>query len=160
MKEERKLLSNNKGGIMVHYFDKYVAEANTFINELSDELGHPDDPQQTIRLLKATLHTLRDRMTISESLDLVAQLPMMLKGLFVEQWKYHEKPPLHFEDIEGFAEAVKNEQARLGAQKINWEEPTADLIKIILQSLREHYLSDGQAIHVLDQMPPGVRELF
>ncbi len=145
---------------MIHYFDKYVAEANTYIKDLAVELGHPEDTQQTIRLLRATLHTLRDRMSVSESLDLLSQLPMMLKGLFVEQWTYHERPPLHFEDIEGFAEAVKNEQARLGEQNFDWEEPTGDLIKIILSSLKEHYLTDGQAIHVLEQMPEGVRELF
>ena len=145
---------------MIHYFDKYLQEANTYVKELSSELGHPEDTEQTIRLLKATFHTLRDRITISESLDLLAQLPMVLKAIYVDQWKYHEKPPLHFEDIEGFAEAVKNEQARLGEQKFDWQESTEDLLKIIFSSLRDHYLSDGQAIHVMEQMPDGVRELF
>lgn len=143
----------------MHYFDKYVHEANTYVKELSYELGHENEHEQTVRLLRGVLHTIRDRITIAESLDLLSQLPMMLKALYVEQWKYHEKPPLRFDDIEGFTEAVKNEQARLGERKFDWDEPTEDLVKIVFTSLRK-YITDGQAIHVLDQMPKEVRELF
>lgn len=145
---------------MIHYFDKYLNEANTYVKELASELGHENEPEKTIRLLRAVLHTLRDRITVSESLDLISQLPMVLKALYVEQWKYHEKPPLNYKDIEGFAQAVKKEQERLGEQAFDWEESTEDLAKVVLSSLREHYLTDGQAIHILDQMPKEVRELF
>lgn len=144
---------------MMHYFDKYVHEANTYLKELMVELGHENDPDQTIRLLRAVLHSIRDRISIPESLDLLSQLPMMLKAIYVEQWTYHEKPPLDFNDVEGFTEAVEKEQSKLGERKFDWNEPTEDLIKIVLASLRK-YLSDGQAIHVLEQMPKEVRALF
>lgn len=144
---------------MIHYFDKHVIEANEFVKNLSIELGHPDDQTQTIRLLRAVLHTVRDRITISESLDLLAQLPMMLKALYVEQWKYHEKPPLDYDDMAGLKEAVKREQEHMGEQKFDWPESTEDLIKIVLSSLRK-YLTDGQAIHVMEQMPKEIKAIF
>lgn len=143
----------------MNVFDKYFNEANTYVKELAFELGHENDPEQTVRLLRAVLHSIRDRITISESLDLLAQLPMILKSLYVEQWTYHEKPPLDYDDIEGFAEAVENEQAKLGEQKFDWTESTEDLIKIVIASLRK-YLTDGQAIHVMEQMPKEVKQLF
>ncbi|WP_017731866.1 DUF2267 domain-containing protein [Nafulsella turpanensis] len=144
---------------MNHYFDEYLNDANRFVNKLSEDLGHPEDSEQTIRLVRAVLHTIRDRISIAESLDFLSQLPMILKALYVEQWTYHEQPPLHYEDLEGFADAVKNQQARLGEKDFDWPEPTIELVKKVLKNLRE-YISDGQAIHILEQMPEGVRELF
>jgi len=94
----------------LHFFDKYLHEINAFIDELAENFGHMEDKNQTIRLLKATLHTLRDKITIGESLDLISQFPMMLKALYVEQWKYSDKPPFDFSDTEGFKEEVKRRQ--------------------------------------------------
>lgn len=144
---------------MIHYFDKHVQEANEFVKELSNNLGHPEEQTQTIRLLRAVLHTVRDRIQVGESLDLMSQLPMMLKALYVEQWKYHEKPPLNYDDMAGMAEAVKKEQERMGEQSFDWQESTEDLVKTVLSSLRK-YISDGQAIHVMDQMPKEVKAIF
>lgn len=144
---------------MIHYFDKHVQEANEFVKELSNNLGHPEEQTQTIRLLRAVLHTVRDRIQVGESLDLISQLPMMLKALYVEQWKYHEKPPLNYDDMAGMAEAVKKEQERMGEQSFDWQESTEDLVKTVLSSLRK-YISDGQAIHVMDQMPKEVKAIF
>lgn len=144
---------------MIHYFDKHVQEANEFVKELSNNLGHPEEHTQTIRLLRAVLHTVRDRIKVGESLDLISQLPMMLKALYVEQWKYHEKPPLNYDDMAGMAEAVKKEQERMGEQSFDWQESTEDLVKTVLSSLRK-YISDGQAIHVMEQMPKEVKAIF
>jgi uncharacterized protein (DUF2267 family) len=143
-----------------HYFDKHVQEANTFVQNLANELGHPEEQTQTIRLLRAVLHTIRDRIKVGESLDLISPLPMLLKALYVEQWKYHEKPPLNYKDMEGFKEEVKKEQERMGEQSFDWPEPTEELIKKVLGSLRKHYISDGQAIHVMEQMPKEVQAIF
>lgn len=145
---------------MIHYFDKHVQEANEFVKELSNELGHPEEHTQTIRLLRAVMHTIRDRIQMGESLDLISPLPMMLKALYVEQWKYHEKPPLNYKDMEGFKEAVKQEQARIGEQSFDWPEPTEELIKKVLGALRKHYISEGQAMHVMEQMPKEVQGIF
>lgn len=144
---------------MIHYFDKYVSETNTYVKGLAEELGHPEEITQTIRLLRAVLHSIRDRIDMGESLDLLSQLPMILKALYVEQWKYHEKPPLRYKDMEGLAEAVKKEQERIGEQSFDWPEPTEELVKKVVSSLRQ-FMTDGQAIHVMGQMPKEVRELF
>ncbi len=144
---------------MVHYFDNYLKEANTYIKGLAQALGHPEDTEQTIRLLRSVLHCLRDRISVAESLDLLSQLPMMLKSLYVEQWTYHEKPPLQYDNLAGLAEAVEKEQAQLGERKFDWPESTEELAKKVTASLRQ-YLTDGQAIHIIEQMPTGVRELF
>lgn len=143
----------------LHYFDKHLHEINQFIDELAENLGHPEDTTQTIRLLRATLHTIRDRITMGESLDLISQFPMMLKALYVEQWKYHEKPPLDFKDMESFTNEVKKRQDRMGEQSFDWPESTVDMVKIVLASLQK-YMGDGQAIHIISQMPKEFQKLF
>ena len=50
-------------------FDKYAQEAQAFLNKLSEDLGHKEEKQRTLIILRAVLHTVRDRITIAESFD-------------------------------------------------------------------------------------------
>ncbi|MFP4089472.1 MAG: DUF2267 domain-containing protein [Cyclobacteriaceae bacterium] len=138
--------------------NKFAQEGFTFIHELSDQLGHPGEDEASSRLLRSVLHVLRDRITISESLDVLAQLPMFLKAVYVEQWKYREKP-LKFETMEEFAQLVKEEQARMGERDFQWSEPTGELIKRTFIALRK-YFSEGQVKHIFAQMPKEIKEIM
>ncbi|GAB3531384.1 hypothetical protein GCM10027443_13510 [Pontibacter brevis] len=140
-------------------FDKFAQEGKEYLNTLAADLGHPEEKGQTAILLRAVLHTLRERITISESLNLLEQLPMFLKGIYVEQWKYREKP-LKFDSIEEFKNAVKQEQAKIGERQFDWGQSTEDLIKMVLTSLGTRYLSEGQLEHIAKQVPEEIRDLF
>lgn len=143
---------------MAFNFEKYANEGKAFLRKLATDLGHPEDEQSAARVLRAVLHTFRDRITMSESLDVLAQLPMFLKGVYVEQWKYREAP-LKFRNMDDFKDAVKAEQERLGEQQFSWNESTEEIIRITFLSLKE-YLTEGQAAHVLSQMPKDIQEIF
>ncbi len=52
-------------------FQKYAQEGQSFINDLAKELGHPEEVARTGIVLRAVLHTLRERITISESFHLL-----------------------------------------------------------------------------------------
>lgn len=136
--------------------DKFAKEGKTFVHDLSSELGHPGEDEATSRFLRSVLHVLRDRITISESLDVLAQLPMFLKAVYVEQWKYRETP-LKFDTMEDFCEHVKGEQSRMGEKDFQWNEPTEDLIKRTFIALRK-YFTQGEAKHVIDQLPKEIKD--
>lgn len=136
--------------------NKFAQEGFTFVNELSNELGHPGENEATARLLRSVLHVMRDRITMSENLDVIAQLPMFLKAVYVEQWKYREKP-LKFESMEEFCNQVKEHQSRMGEREFNWNEPTDVLVLRTFRALRK-YLTQGAAGHILDQMPKEIKE--
>lgn len=139
-------------------FDKFAQEANEFINELSEELGHPESKEQVLIAFRAVLHSIRDRITIGESLDVISQLPMMLKALYVEQWKYQEKPN-KFDSIEEFKNNVKKRQEKYGEKQFDWSLSTEDIIARIIGKLGK-YLDEGQLKHIEKQMPQEIKTLI
>ena len=72
-------------------FKKFAEKGNQFLNELAKELGHPEDTAMAGRKLRAVLHATRDQLTTEESLQLLAQLPLFLKAIYVENWKRASK---------------------------------------------------------------------
>ena len=140
------------------HFDKFISEHNEFISSLSHELNNHDNEKKVIHVLKAVLHTLRDRLTMQQSFHVLAQLPAILKLYYIEGWKYHEKP-IKFDSIEAFSEAVKEEQYRLGERDFNWEKSTAEIVNIVLASLKK-YLAEGTVQNIFAELPPSLHSLF
>ena len=140
-------------------FDKYAQEGNEFLNHLARELGHPQEVQKTGIILRAVLHTLRDRLTVSESINMLAQLPMMLKAVYVDDWKYSDKP-IKLKSIHELKEHVKKEQEKYGETEFDWEEPTREIISTVLGVLSHRYLSDGELKNIMAQLPEQMEDVI
>ena len=67
-------------------FNQYAAKGNEILAQLDRELGD-QGREHAGRVLRAVLHALRNRISAEESLQLLSQLPMALKGLYVDGWK-------------------------------------------------------------------------
>ncbi|AHM61547.1 hypothetical protein D770_16465 [Flammeovirgaceae bacterium 311] len=141
-------------------FNKFAQEGNTFINKLSENLGHTsqEDRGQVTRILKAVMHTLRDSLEFHENLHVISQLPMALKAVWVDQWEYKEKPHRP-RSIEEFEDIVKSYQRLYGEQNFDWGKGTDQIVRITIESLKE-YITLGEAIHVMGQLPKEVQELM
>lgn len=138
--------------------EKFISEQNEFMKELSANLGHKEDERQVERVLRATLHILRERLTIQQSLHLLSQLPAFLKLMYIEGWKYHDKPA-RFRSIEDFKEAVKEEQFHLGEREFDWSEPTEKIVTVVIDTLKK-YLSEGEISDMLAALPGELHSLF
>lgn len=139
-------------------FNKYAEEGNRFVNNLAEELGHPGEISRTGIVLRAVMHSLRERITISESLHLLSQLPMFLKAIYVDEWKYRDKP-LDLNTVEDFKEEVKLHQVQYGEQEFNWSKSTEEIIKTVFAALNT-YVSEGEFEDIIAQMPKDLKELF
>lgn len=64
-------------------FNQYAAEGNTFMKAYAKELRLTGDYDKAGRILSTVLHGLREMITTEESLQLIAQLPMFLKAVYV-----------------------------------------------------------------------------
>ena len=66
--------------------DRSVEKANIWINDVATELG-TTDRHEAYRALRAFLHVLRDRLPVAETAQLSAQLPLLVRGVFYENWR-------------------------------------------------------------------------
>lgn len=67
-------------------FDTTLQESNEWLKEITGKL-QPCDRHQAYAALRAVLHSLRDRLPMEGVLGLSAQLPMLLRGVFLEGWR-------------------------------------------------------------------------
>src|SRR6266540_972683 len=75
---------------MTNIFDKDCREANRFIRNLALQLGTPNDTDHAMRVLQSVFKELRRRIIPDESLHLISQLPLILKGMYVDGWNVNE----------------------------------------------------------------------
>ncbi len=144
---------------MALHFDKFAHEGNEFVRHLAKELGHPDNISQTGIILRSVLHALRDRITVSESLSFAAQLPMFLKAIYMDNWKYKKKPE-RIRTMDEFAKYVEEEQAKYGESRFNWDKSTTEIIEIVLKTLKERYISEGEMEDVYSQLPQEIEQVL
>jgi len=144
---------------MAMNFDKYAAEANTFLKHLAEELNHPEEIGRTGIILKSVLHTLRDRISISESFDFMAQLPMFLKALYVDEWKYKERPD-RLKNLDDFAEKVKEHQQKFGENQFDWPEHTGEIIQQTLNFIKKRYVSKGEVEDLKANLPKDLEAIL
>jgi uncharacterized protein (DUF2267 family) len=67
-------------------FDKTLQESNLWLKALMESLG-TTNRDTAYDALKATLHTLRDRIGPGNAVHLGAQLPMLIRGLYYDGWR-------------------------------------------------------------------------
>ncbi|MBK8966840.1 MAG: DUF2267 domain-containing protein [Lewinellaceae bacterium] len=72
---------------MAFNFHKYVADGEHFVKEVAVELQCPGDTGKAGSILRAVLHAFRNRVPPGESLQLIAQLPMLIKAVYVDGWQ-------------------------------------------------------------------------
>ena len=131
-------------------FDHTVQETNTWLNEISDVMEH-SDRQIAYHALRGVLFTLRDRLTVAEALNLSAQLPMLIRGIYFEGYKASGKPEkFHVDD---FLARVSKELRMAG--HVNPERATRAVFQVI-----ERHVSAGEIEDIRGGLPRDIRRLW
>jgi uncharacterized protein (DUF2267 family) len=87
-------------------FDSTIQITNTWLHDICEELGWKDR-QRAYHALSVVLHTLRDRLPVSEVAGLSAQLPLLVRGIFYEGWHPTDKPN-RIRSLEDFLAPVRD----------------------------------------------------
>jgi len=130
--------------------DHSAEQARSWLRELAGELGE-DDQRAAYRALRAVLHTLRDRLTVDEAVQLAAQLPTLIRGTYYEGWRPAAVPE-RYHDVESFLSRV--------AREASTGETEASLaVAAVTRVLRRH-VSEGELDDVLAVVPETLRPLL
>lgn len=131
-------------------FDTTVQETNTWLNEISSEMG---DPRKKVayHALRGVLFALRDRLTQEEVFDLSAQLPLLIRGIFFEGYHPAGKPAKY--SIDEFIQRVNQELQVAGPVK------TIPAIKAVLKIMEQH-ISAGEMEDIRDSVSADFREFW
>jgi uncharacterized protein (DUF2267 family) len=128
-----------------------VQSAEQWIGETAEALG-VEDRRYALRVLRAFLQTLRDRLSVEEAAQLASQLPELIRGFYYENW-VPSRTPHHYHDAHGFLSEI-TQHARLGGPS-EASSATAASFAVL-----RHHVSPGEIADVLAVMPPPVRELL
>jgi len=131
-------------------FDETLQLSNVWLNELMDQLDW-DDKQRAYRALRAVLHALRDRLTAHEAVHLGAQLPLLIRGLYYENWHMKDAAP-----TERTKSAFLNHiNAELRDSNVDPEESARQVFTLLA-----HKISPGEIEDVKRMLPPEIRALW
>jgi uncharacterized protein (DUF2267 family) len=131
-------------------FDKTLQTTNTWLAQINDAIG--PDRHVAWHVLGAVLHTLRDRLPVGLAAHLGAQLPLLVRGLYYDQWNPRQRP-LKLRSAKQFLEEVA-----LHLQNTRQVNP-AEAARAVFQVLN-HYLDPGQVTNVRDALSEPIRRMW
>jgi uncharacterized protein (DUF2267 family) len=131
-------------------FDRTIHKTNIWLKDLMEILGCTDR-QEAYAALRATLHALRDRLTIEETAQLAAQLPMLIRGFYYEGWDPTGKP-LKDRHRDEFLARIQRELERY---EIEPEQVARAVFQVVANRISEGEIEDVE--HVL---PREIRDLW
>lgn len=131
-------------------FDETLHLSNVWLNELMKQLAW-DDKRRAYRALRAVLHALRDRLTAHEAVQLGAQLPMLIRGVYYENWHLKDAAP---------AERTKSAflghiEAELRDRNVDAEQSAREVFALLA-----HKISPGEIDDIKRMLPAEVRALW
>lgn len=131
--------------------NRTIHATNNWLSEIADELG-PQDAQLAYHALRGVLFATRDRLPVEEAMDLAAQLPALIRGVYFEGYKTSGKP-LTYRDRATFLERVNEE-----LQTSNGADPEA-AARAVFTVLNNH-ISPGEIEDVRRTLPEKIRSLW
>jgi uncharacterized protein (DUF2267 family) len=143
---------------MLFDFERHTQNATSFLREIATELENPNDLAHAGRVLSAVLHCLRDMITPQESLDLISQLPLYIKAVYVNGWRIPEKPN-RLKKLDDFLLSVKTYARQTAEKDFGDIANTKRDVEAVFRVIKKH-VSSGELKDVKSQLPEAIAELL
>ena len=128
-----------------------VQQSQVWLKEIRDNAGLEDE-SEALSVFRVVLHQLRDRLTVEESVQLAAQLPIIFRGIYFEGWV-----PGHVPD-----KSVKTQQEffdKIVIKMLPRRLPPEPLVKTVF-SMLAHHLDPGEIADVIGELPDDLKALW
>jgi uncharacterized protein (DUF2267 family) len=131
-------------------FDRTLHTTNLWLDEISAEIG--PDRHLAWHVLGAVLRSIRDEMLVEQSAHFAAQLPLLVRGAYFDQYRPAAQPASG-RSQEEFIARIQHDLH--GARPVNTEQA----VSAVTRTLNRH-VTEGQVKKVRDSLPKGVRALW
>jgi uncharacterized protein (DUF2267 family) len=132
-------------------FDRTLHKTNVWLKHLM-QLLPTASRHEAYRAFRATLHALRDRLTVEEVAQLGAQLPMLIRGFYYEGWDPSGKP-VKVRHREEFL-------ARIAQELRDGERIDPERVASAVFTLLAARVADGEIEDVKHVLPADIRDLW
>lgn len=129
--------------------DHTVQLTHEWINDLADRLDWADK-RQVLMLLRSTLTALRDLLSVNEAAQVSAQLPLLIRGLFYENWQ----PAIRGERTRAAFVARVGERLAMDAE-YRGEEDISEVFRLL-----NARISEGEVEDMRQSLPADIRALW
>lgn len=137
---------------------KYVEDVNLFLRQVAQELGEPDNMDHAARVTVGVLHALRVNISVEESMHLISQLPLILKGVYVDGWNISREMS-QSNSLEEFLDDVRMQVLPTSERDFGDNEQASKNVRAVLRVMR-NYVSEGEMRHIKQQLPKPIAALF
>jgi uncharacterized protein (DUF2267 family) len=131
-------------------FDRTLQITNIWLDEITDQMGV--DRRAAWKILSSVLHTLRDRLPADLAAHLGAQLPLLVRGTYYDQYE-PAKQPTGWHTSVAFADEVGKLLA--DTRPVDPEE-AIDAVFCVLS----RHVSQGQVAKIRRALPQSIGELW
>ncbi len=131
-------------------FDKTLQTTNIWLRDIMDEIG--PDRRTAWKVLSVVLHKLRDRLPLEVAAHLGAQLPLLVRGVYYDQFR-PDLLPLNWNDMGDLVDEVAD-----------WLSDTRPVnpnlaVRAVFRVLSMH-IPPGQIEKVRNALPRRVRQAW
>ena len=129
-------------------FDRTIQTTNTWLGEIERDIGA--DRRIAWKVLSTVLHKLRDRLPIHLAAHLGAQLPLLVRGVYYDQYQPAHRP------------STCNTVHQFTAEVAEWLSDIrpidAAAATTTVFALLSRHVTNGQIAKVQDALPKSLRE--
>ena len=131
-------------------FDKTVQTTNIWLNEIMEAIG--PDRRVAWKVLSVVLHKLRDRVPVELAAHLGAELPLLVRGVYYDQFE-PAKQPTACRNFQEFADEV--------AEWLGDTRPVnvRDAVRAVFATLSRH-IPAGQIQKIQNALPSDIQAFW
>jgi uncharacterized protein (DUF2267 family) len=139
------------------HFERFAAEGNRFIREVACELG-TDDHSLALRVTKAVLHAVRDRIPPDDAVQFAQGLPTMLKAIYFEEYDI-SRTPVVIRNADEFIDFIRYKNRFSAINDFRSPQDVVDCLRAVFRVL-ERTLDYGQVRQIKHLLHSGISDLI
>ena len=140
-------------------FNQYATEGYTFLKDYAKEMDLGHDRDKAGRILSSVLYALRDIVSIEESLQFIAQLPMFLKAVYVNGWNL-KKTKSKIKRMEEFLDLVREYDGPAAVNDFEYSDEVVEQYVDSTFTFLTKHISWGEMEDIRGELPKDLKTMI